>query len=258
MNNHFTDTQLHQALNQSKEQFEHFNKCSGSRLVFVQEASFIYNIIAASSSWQQSNFAQTNLKSVIDSFLNIAKTGLTLEPNQQLCYIKSVYNGITSQFETEFDFTYRGYLKLISRSKLVKIITADVIYEKDHFVFNGTRELVEHKVTCLSTSQRGNFFGGYCSSELTDNSIITTVMSPEEILCIEDNAKRFENSAWNTPFVDELRRKTLIRRHWKTLSTIVQTIQENSILNIVDTIHQEIEDKLNTKQQDQTSLQERF
>lgn len=254
----FSESDLNTALNHAKKEFDQYNKTSGNHLLFNQEAAFMYNKVASSSTWAHSNYTLTSLQSIIDSFLCIAKTGLTLDPSQQLCYLKCIFDPIDSRYITEFEFTYRGYLKLISRSGMVKIITADVTYSKDHFIYNGTRALVEHKVTCLSISQRGNFAGGYCTSELIDNAIITTVMSPEEIYCIEENAKQYDNSAWNSPFIDELRRKTLIRRHWKTLSTIVQSLQPDPVLSVVNEIHQEIDANKVSQSSDQQLLQGRF
>ncbi|MBB6543125.1 recombinase RecT [Thalassotalea piscium] len=230
--------EIRSALSSVRNEFNRLSEQSGNFVSFEEEAGFVYQNILSTMNYQQGAMAYTPVQTILSSFLCIARTGLSSDPKKQLCHLKSVYDNASNQFITEFDFNYRGYLQLIARSKVIKVITADVIYQNDTFEFNGTRELVTHKVKALSPSARGDFAGGYCTSELINDAIVTTVMSPEEINQIEHNAKMYEGSAWNSVFIDELRRKTLIRRHWKTLSTLVDSLKENTILSTVNEVHQ--------------------
>ncbi len=75
---------------------------------------------------------------------------------------------------------------------------------------------------------RGQLAGGYCQTELIDGSFKTTVMPPEEILAIEEQGKAMGNEAWLSVHVDQMREKTLIKRHWKTLCPC---IYRDSVMN---------------------------
>jgi phage RecT family recombinase len=228
---------LYTALKQVENEYQRLNNICGYSLDYSQEANFVYQTILASNHNLPNAYINTSIESIVASLLTSASIGISLCSNENLSYLKTQFDYATNQFRTVFDFTYKGYLKLIYRSKMVKIITADVIYSNDKFEFNGTRKLVTHKVTKLSTTQRGDLDGGYCTSELLDNSIVTTVMSAEEIFTIENMAKMYENSAWNSAFVDELRRKTLIRRHWKTLAQFIQSKFDEKTMKTINHIN---------------------
>lgn len=247
-----TSEQLSYELKLAKGAFNALNSRSGNHVDFAKEAGFVYQLAIESMKYPETSLMNSTLQTIINSFLTIGKTGLSIEPGRQFAHLKTIYNHQTDKLETQFDFNYRGYLKLASRSKVIRVITSDVVYANDDFTFNGARALVTHRVRSLSPRLRGDFAGGYCSSELIDSTIVTTVMSPEEVLEIEANAKRYENSAWNSVYIDEMRRKTFIKRHWKTLSTIVQSMQGNTILPVMDNLNCDSSDeckKLNEEQE---------
>lgn len=225
---------LFEALASAKEKFISYNVQSGNYLEYKKEAKLVYDMVVASQSYEWGRYCDTPMDSIVDAFLGSAKTGLSFDSSKGQAFLKCIYDTTQNGYITQFDFGYKGFLLLASRSGVVKLITADVIYESDKFQFNGTMNMVTHEVTSLSASKRGAFAGGYCTTELTDGSVVTTVMSPEEINEIEYEAKKNYGSAWSTVFIDEMRRKTLIRRHWKTLSTVLQRIKRSPALAHVD------------------------
>ena len=253
---------LNDELNNAKNAFDRYNHLSGNHVQYAEQACYVYDMVMETATTQY-GFHSTPMSTVIDSFLTIAKTGLSINPSLQLCFLKVTWNELRQKWVTQFDFGYRGYLKLAARSGTIKAITADVIYGKDNFIFNGTRDFVTHQVTALSPSQRGDIAGGYCTSELVSGGVITTTMTPEEMLDVERSAQMNANSVWNSVFKDELRRKTLIRRHWKTLSTSIQSLRDNTALSVVEDIHQANDEKTNTgshdnQTSDMTSIQARY
>lgn len=225
---------LFEALKSTEKTFQNYNALSGQHLNFREEAKLVFDWVIASQGYDWGRYCDTSIASIQDSLLSSAKTGLTFDPQRGLAFLKCVFDPRIGEFVTRFDFGYKGFLMLAARSGLVKLITADVVYDNDVFKFNGTRKMVTHEVTALSPTKRGHFAGGYCTTELLSDVIITTVMTPEEILTIEYEAKKNQSSAWNSAFVDELRRKTLIRRHWKTLSTTLRGMKSIPALSHVD------------------------
>lgn len=242
------NNELYQALNNAKDDFEKLNKCSGNHVIFEDECGYIYDAATLGNTTYMS-ITSTPIYSIIETLLEIARTGLSICPAAQLAYLH-VEPISSTQLITKLGYQYRGFLALANRSGVIAFIHADIIYTKDEFSFNGQREKVTHRVKSLSPSLRGEFGGGYCTSELIDGSIITTTMTPEEILAIEYEAKTYQSSAWNGPFVDELRRKTLIRRHWKTLSRVLDAMNKNNektvtsnLVDIDNTVKQTIKHK---------------
>lgn len=211
---------LYKTLTDARMQFLELNKASGNTLDFNTELNFVYQIVMSGVNVQNS-YPYTPLESIKQAFLKIAKTGLSIDPKEQLCYLRTEFNHLTSCYCTVLDFGYKGLLKLTSRSGKVVVTSANVFYEKDTFCYNGQFEKVTHKMHVLSQNARGNLAGGYCETLLNDGTYITTVMPPEEILAIEEMGKEAGNQAWNSAFVDQMRIKTLIKRHWKTLCTII-------------------------------------
>lgn len=226
--------QLNESLALVKADFDAANKKSGSRVDFDKEKQHLMDRID-STSQQELSLSQTPLDTIIESFLDVAVFGLSINPKLELAFLitKVSNQGVLI---TMFYIGYKGYLQLAIRSKQIKILTVDVIYEKDNFVFHGTREKVIHTTKSLSTTLRGKAAGGYCTTETKDGSIITTVMHPEEMFEIECVARANPNSVWNSPFIDELRKKTLIIRHWKTLIMVASDLFEDTFVERLNSI----------------------
>lgn len=211
---------LYTALMETKTQFEVYVEENRSGLDFNAEFNFMYNKVLSGVNIENS-FPYTPLESIKTAFLKAAKVGLSLDPRQALCYIHTEYSATTGCHCTVLDFGYKGLLTLTARSGKVVVTSANIFYENDTFCFNGQFEKVTHKMTVLSQSARGYIAGGYCETLLKDGTYITTVMPPEELMAIEEQGKAAGNEAWNSAFVDQMRSKTLIKRHWKTLCTVI-------------------------------------
>ena len=211
---------LYSTLMDAKTQFEVYVQDNKSGLDFNTEFNFMYSKVLSGVNIENS-FPYTPLESIKTAFLRVAKIGLSLDPRQQLCYIHTEFNASAGCYYTVLDFGYKGLLTLTARSGKVVVTSANVFYENDTFCFNGQFEKVTHKMTMLSQSARGYVAGGYCETLLKDGTYITTVMPPEELMAIEEQGKASGNEAWLSAFVDQMRSKTLIKRHWKTLCTVI-------------------------------------
>ena len=206
----------------TKERFTELNNENTVKVNFEEEYNFFYHLVT-SSFHNVNGIASCTFASLKEAFLNIAKHGLSINPKLNLCFVRTEPSCAQVNVNIAvYDFGYKGLLKLITRTGKVKIVTADVFYENDNFEFRGTREAVIHSTRTLSSVARGTMAGGYCSSELVAGGVVTTVMTPEEISQIETVCRSTGNEAWNSVFIDELRRKTLIKRHWKTLMQVIE------------------------------------
>lgn len=213
---------LKQALIDVRGDFEKIANRRGGYVEFGEQANHFAKRVLSSKNDGVYSLTLVNVDTLIKCFLRIAHTGLSIDPAKGFLFVKAVYSDQTRQTTCALEHGYKGLLKLIKRSQKVKAITADVIYENDHFEFHGSREKVTHRVTTLSRTKRGNCDGGYCTSELVNGGFITTTMAAEELEELQAQGAMYENSVWSSPFVDEMRRKSLIKRHYKTLQASIE------------------------------------
>jgi recombination protein RecT len=109
-----------------------------------------------------------------------------------------------------------GVLKKIRQSGEVAYVSAQVVYEKDHFVWKlGFEEDVEHQPPALD-EPRGKAIGAYATAVLKDGSRLLEVMSFEEIEKVRNVSRAKGNGPWVT-WWGEMARKTVMRRLSKRL-----------------------------------------
>jgi recombination protein RecT len=109
-----------------------------------------------------------------------------------------------------------GVLKKIRQSGEVAYVSAQVVYEKDHFVWKlGFEEDVEHNPPTLD-QPRGKAIGAYATAVLKDGSRLLEVMSFEEIERVRNVSRAKGAGPWVT-WWGEMARKTVMRRLSKRL-----------------------------------------
>ena len=109
-----------------------------------------------------------------------------------------------------------GILKKIRQSKEVAKVSAQVVYENDHFLVKyGFDEDVEHVPPKLNEA-RGEPIGAYATAVLKDGSKLLEVMSLEEIEKVRKVSRAANNGPWVSWF-GEMARKTVMRRLSKRL-----------------------------------------
>jgi phage RecT family recombinase len=213
--------ELREALNNVRNDFIQIASKRGSYVEFAREANFFAKRVLSSRDDGIFSLVRVSISGLLTCFLNIARIGLTIEPAKGFLFVKADYCDRTGQTTCTLEHGYKGLLELIKRSQKVKAITADVVYDNDHFEYNGSREKVTHRVTTLSRAKRGGCDGGYCTSELVNGTVITTTMAAEELEELRLQGESHVNSVWNSAYVDEMYRKSLIKRHYKTLQTSI-------------------------------------
>lgn len=109
-----------------------------------------------------------------------------------------------------------GVLKKVRQSGDVAKISAQVVYENDHFVVKyGFDEDVEHIPPSLD-KPRGKAIGAYATAVLKDGSQMLEVMSLEEIEKVRAVSRSGKNGPW-AQWWSEMARKTVMRRLSKRL-----------------------------------------
>lgn len=109
-----------------------------------------------------------------------------------------------------------GVLKKIRQSGEVAKVSAQVVYENDHFVVKyGFDEDVEHIPPSLD-KPRGKPIGAYATAVLKDGSQLLEVMSLEQIEKVRNVSRSKGNGPW-VQWWDEMARKTVMRRLAKRL-----------------------------------------
>ena len=109
-----------------------------------------------------------------------------------------------------------GVLKKIRQSGDVAKISAQVVYENDHFVVSyGFDEDVAHNPPPLD-QPRGKAIGAYATAVLKDGSRLLEVMSLEEIEKVRNVSRAKGNGPW-VQWWGEMARKTVMRRLSKRL-----------------------------------------
>jgi recombination protein RecT len=109
-----------------------------------------------------------------------------------------------------------GVLKKIRQSGEVKKVSAQVVYESDHFLVKyGFDEDVEHTPPPLD-KPRGKPIGAYATAVLKDGSQLLEVMSFEEIEKVRSVSRSGQKGPW-AQWWGEMARKTVMRRLSKRL-----------------------------------------
>jgi recombination protein RecT len=159
-----------------------------------------------------------DLMSIRSAVENIAFTGLTLNPAMKLAYL------IPRKGKAIFEAGYGGLVKILTDSGSVKKVAAVVVYEDEEFEYNAaTRMVVKHEQKYAKTEKEHmarKVIGAYSCATLTDGSLDYEFMPGWELDKIKSKSDgaNSQYSPWQeSNWADEMRKKTVIKRHYKYL-----------------------------------------
>jgi recombination protein RecT len=129
-----------------------------------------------------------------------------------------------------------GLLKRARNSGDIASVTAQVVYEKDRFVWKPSEDRpIEHEVPSL-VEDRGKPVGAYALARLKDGSIVCEVVPMTEIEKIRNVSRAKDSGPW-VQWKEEMMRKSAFRRLAKWLpmdsedaDRIEQTLQRDDAL----------------------------
>ena len=149
--------------------------------------------------------ARNNPQSLKNAMLNIAATGLTLNPVSQLAYL------VPRKNEVCLDISYKGLIRTATDSGSILWAQAELVYNDDHFSMRSVGEKPDHTYTPFG--DRGDFLGCYVVVKTIEGDFLTTVMSKDEIFYIRDNSQAYKAGygPWKN-FESEMIKKTVVKR----------------------------------------------
>ena len=165
--------------------------------------------------------------SVGDALVNVASTGLSLNPALKLAYL------VPRKGQCCLDISYMGLIKLAVDAGSIRYAKAELVYENDTFEWLGPTEKPIHKGDPFGTYEdRGKLRGAYCVAELVGGGFLCETMSKEEI----DKVKA-TSMARSGPWVDwygEMVKKTVIKRASKTWPKTERSIRLDRAIHVIN------------------------
>lgn len=196
-------------------------------LSFAKESVFAKHVI--NNSPYLTKLAVQNLKSFEVAFLQLATSGLTLDPAQKMAYL------VPRMGRVFLDVSYIGLSRMATDEGLCEDIVVELVFEKDDFKSNGRRQSPEHSfdpfadkgALLLTTAdkgdvgERGNFRGVYVDYRMKDGRNLVYFLTKSELA-----SARAVSESWKK--VEEREMSPWVRFPWAMVrkSAIKQTIHQ--------------------------------
>lgn len=164
--------------------------------------------------WRGSiNLSQCQDYSIYEVLESIVTLGISIDPKKKLAFLTIEFDH-NQQPILKINIGYRGEIALATQFNVITSATANLVFDNDIFKSHGPTKEVEHTITSLSSTQRGECTGGYCRSVMSNGELLNSFLSIEELdeiaRCQIENLQG--NTPWNTIWRDEMRKVALYRR----------------------------------------------
>lgn len=153
------------------------------------------------------NTANKNPTSVQLAMINVASTGLTLNPANAYAYLVPRDGAIV------LDISYKGLIKIATDAGSIMWARADIVRESDQFTYNGPAAMPEHKTNPFA-KDRGAIVGAYVIAKTPDGDILTDVIDLAELEKIRGKSMAYTKSK-SGPWVEwfeQMAKKALVKR----------------------------------------------
>ncbi len=174
--------------------------------------------IALTAITKDPRLAECTKSSLLSCLLELSALGL--EPDGRRAHLIPYRNNQSNTTICTLIIDYKGLVELAMNTKDVSNIHADVVCEKDHFVYNmGIVE--KHEVDF--TQDRGKMYAVYCIITMKDGTKKAEVMTKAEVDGIRARSKAKDSGPWVSDY-NEMAKKTVFRRasKWIKLSPEVR------------------------------------
>jgi recombination protein RecT len=134
------------------------------------------------------NIAQCSPISILRCSMQAASLGLQPDEIGGLCYLVPFYNNKTKVMEAQFIIGYKGLLTLATRSGLVSLVDAHIVYDQEPYTYEaGLDPVLKHK--SLPPSVRGDkIVAAYAVAQMKDGSKKYVWLWYEEVLKVRDKS----------------------------------------------------------------------
>ena len=155
------------------------------------------------------NIANNRPDTLRDAVINIASIGLSLNPATKYAYL------VPRDNQACLDISYIGLIKLATDTGSIMWARAELVHEKDTFIYNGAFQMPEFNSP--DPFNRGEIKGVYCVAKTKEGDYLSGIMSIDEINDIKNRSMsaRKNSGPWVTDF-GEMAKKTIIKRESKT------------------------------------------
>lgn len=188
-----------------------FCAAGGTEQKFAQEVNFAMQ--AMLNNPYLVTCAKSDPDHLVEAIKNVGLTGLSLNPELRLGYL------VPFKGKIKFMSSYMGKIDILIRTGVVKSIQAELVYEKDQFVYRkGVNATLEHTPDVFA-KDRGELKGGYYIAVLANGQIQYDVMPVDRIEEIKNRSESVKNgkgSPWSTDYT-EMAKKTIINWAFKSL-----------------------------------------
>lgn len=190
---------------------DRFNALSGGHVEYGDEEIFAMQMLTKND--YVFRVANQNPGSVKLAMINVASTGLTLNPAMGYAYL------VPRDGQIVLDISYKGLIKIATDAGSVRWARAECVHENDQFVYHGPAAAPEIRTDPFRA--RGEIIGAYCIAKTVDGDILAEVMDLEAIHTIRSKSTAWvkggpgKRGPWEE-FFAEMCRKAVIKRARKT------------------------------------------
>ena len=191
-------------------------------LNFKKEAAFALQIFQGND-----YLTKMNPDSIKNAIVNVALTGLTLNPVMKFAYL------VPRKGKCVLDVSYMGLIKILTDTGSIKNIEAKLVHANEPFeIEQGTNPYIKHGIA--PTPDKGDIIGVYSIATLNDGSTSVEWMYYQDIVAVanrSESVKSGKASPWKTDFA-EMCRKTVVKRHYKYLPKSDRAILASTAIDI--------------------------
>lgn len=212
---------------------DYFVKIAGDDK-FMREVSFAAQILGGND-----YLRKTSVESQQLALTGLAESGLTLSPIEKLAYL------VPRKGKCVLEPSYMGLVKLLTDAGSVRHIEARPIYEGDQCEIDmaSDKKVMVHTPYFMRGLKKGVVRGFYSIATLVDGSKHAEMMGKDEVDRIMERSESYKayragtikSTTWVTDY-EEMGRKTVVRRHWKSLP---KTERMEHIAKAIDLDHQD-------------------
>ena len=148
-----------------------------SSMEFNREATFAIQLLTEPKNQLLNKLAVVNSQSLINAVVNIASTGLSLNPALKHAYL------IPRGGKIILDISYQGLIKVLTDAGSIRNIDAEHVYSKDEFVYQKGSDPKIHHIPALK--DRGEYMGTYTIAFFIKGGSQFLYMSDAEIKEVE-------------------------------------------------------------------------
>lgn len=213
---------VQQQIELAKPDFETAVLENNLNLNFQKEAAFAIQIFQGND-----YLSKMNQDSIRNAIINVALTGLTLNPVMKFAYL------VPRKGKCCLDPSYMGLVKILTDTGSVKNIEAKPVYSNEPFeIEQGTNPFVKHGIA--PTQEKGHMIGVYSIATLNDGSKSVEWMYKQDVDVIamrSEGVKSGKQSPWHSDYF-EMARKTVVKRHYKYLPKSERAILAATAIDI--------------------------